>query len=223
MRQNELYHSGVKGMRWGHRKKDLVSPEELKYKDMIQLTDSGRDFVMSKSSKLYRATNAETEKRGRLYVSATWNDAASYASDIDAVGGSSAKNIYLKTYGLNKNLKVAGANIQVKELLDMQGRHDEANAITKDTTHKDLYDTLHTKDQTKQLNLDILNTDTPARREYMQRLKKKGYDMAYDLVDGAYMSYRDLPLIYLDSGKHLVETKSQQVWDPNVGWLNGFY
>lgn len=222
MLETRIYHSGVKGMRWGHRKKDLVSPEKLKYKDLTQLTNSGRDFVMSKSSQLYRATNAETEKRGRLYVSAIWSDAASYASDIDAISGTYAKNIYIKTYGLSKNLKVAGTNIQVKELLDMQGRHDEANAITKDTTDKELYDTLHTKDQTKQLNLDILNADTPERRKYIQRLKKKGYEMAYDLVDGAHMSYRDLPLIYLDSGKHLVETKSQQVWDPDVGWINGF-
>ena len=215
----EIKHYGVKGMKWKNRK-PIINPENMDRISRLRLMRTGKDFVISKKSNLYRATNSLTEKRGRLYVSALLSDGKSYAGEMDSIGGTYKKDIHFKTYSLTKNMKVAGTKVQVKELLKASGQKELAKTINDKTTDEEMYNILHPKDQNKELNLDILNKDTRERAMFINNMSKKGYDAVYDLVDGAQMGYRELPMVVLDSGKNIVEKQSKKIWDADIGWIN---
>lgn len=201
MVNNRLQHHGIKGQKWGvrrtpeqlgHPRKNVpVSINSMDYRSLTKLTKSGKDFVLSKNDKLYRATNEKLVEKGRLYVSARKDDLYTYANNIDYIGGSSDKPIYEKTYTLKKDVKVAGVNTQLKSL---------SKIVNEDLSFDSRF-----SDKGKQITAkyaDVMNKDTKLRSDLIKRLSDKGYEAVVDMVDSyskTGIGYTDAPLILFKS------------------------
>lgn len=149
----ELYHHGIKGMRWGVRRyqnKDgsLTSLGKARYSKPIdansmdrkkwkKLVDSGKDFVVSKGQEVYRSTNTEYEKTaGKKYVSFRASDIDIYESLVREETGELGKTVYDITYSTNKNMRVAGTRTQAEILQNMYGKNLSTDEGTKRAIEK---------------------------------------------------------------------------------------
>lgn len=137
---NELYHHGVKGMRWGVRRyqnKDgtLTAAGRNRYdvktksieangmgrKEFLSVIDSGRDFVVSKNQTVYRSTTCANEIMvGKKYVSLRQSDTAIYNNMVADL--QSSKTVYDKQYAVKKDMNVAGLRTQATALQDLYGK-----------------------------------------------------------------------------------------------------
>lgn len=136
--KNELYHYGVKGMKWGVRRyqnKDGTLTDagrsrrsaardvnNMDRKEFLRLVNSGADFVAKKGTLLYRSTTVENEViKGKKYVSVRKDDAGIYnqmVSDLANPGST----VFDTSYASKKNLSIAGTRSQAELLQKMYGK-----------------------------------------------------------------------------------------------------
>ena len=232
----ELYHHGIKGQKWGVRRyqnKDgsltelgkaryskPVDANNMPRKQWLKLVDSGRDFVVSKGQEAYRSTTTEYEiEAGKKYVSFRAADIGVYEQFAENNGGA-----YNVVYSTKNNMRVAGMRTQAELLQEIYGkelRTDDrwkkyvqkgwvkVEEITKPipkmtdeefSTYMYYNPYGHDKDI---LNKPITNKET---KNYIDKLAKKGYDAAVDMLDRS-IAYSDGPMIILNS-KDVLERKS---------------
>ena len=72
--QNELYHSGVLGMKWGFRKSRQLSPQQKKFYKKMSKLDTKRDKADFKLMRRFEKDNdfkSQAEKNGYYDISKT--------------------------------------------------------------------------------------------------------------------------------------------------------
>ena len=135
---DELYHHGIKGMKWGVRRfqnKDgsLTNAGKIRYsktvdinnidrEDLLKTIGSGRDFVIKKGSEAYRSTTADEITKGKKYVSFRATDIPIYEEFVRESVANPGDSVYTDTYSTAKNTKVAGLRSQAEVLQEMYGR-----------------------------------------------------------------------------------------------------
>ena len=187
---DELYHHGVKGMKWGVRKDREA--QETRYAKAVK---RGDDFNISKGSSLYRATNSKQENfNGRAYATLTRRDANRYATS-DVLGEPFE---YVDTYKSREPLRVAGyrtaANILNKTY--KLGFKD----FSSDMKLYDVQDAFVDSDKPENLKaVDAFMKGREYYEPYRKALTQKGYDAVVDIVDMG--EYSDTPIILLSNEK----------------------
>lgn len=234
---NELYHYGVKGMRWGVRRyqnKDgtLTAAGKNRYsktidinnidrKDLIKMLDNGRDFVIKKGSEAYRSTTSDNEvMKGKKYVSFRANDIATYQSFVRDNAVNPNDNVYTDTYSTTKNVKVAGQRVQAEVLQEMYGKTSKNKSMVdygimnkpiSEMTDKEFSNYMYYNPFDHDLdimNKPISNVDTS---DFVRRIIDKGYDAVVDMTDVS-IGYADSPVVVLKS-ENILKRKSHKKVD----------
>ena len=241
---NELYHYGVKGQKWGVRRyqnKDgsltslgkkrcskSIDINSIDRKALIKLLDSGKDFVVSKGSEVYRSTNYNKEKiAGKRYVSLRADDIGVYNHFVSETYDNNA--LYDITYSTNKKMLVGGERTQAEILQEMYGKKFdkkfenrgvvEKGWVNKDAMKKPISEMTDKEFQTYMyynpfghdrdiLNKPITNLDT---KKFLDELSKKGYDAVVDMLDYS-IGYSDAPMIVLKSEDVLKEKSYKKIY-----------
>lgn len=178
---NELYHYGVKGMKWGVRryqnKDGTLTNEGLKRKQKV------KGYDIPKGATLYRAVrNASTGFMNRGYTYVNNTDKYYKHSFHTSEGFESFDNdIKLKT---TRKLKIASTDDYVDALI-------KANGIKIDSYLKDVPDEMIKKGRDVVANYlpgDLTLGDYGTNKIFnktIEYLKKSGYDGVIDPADGA--------------------------------------
>lgn len=228
---SELYHHGVKGMRWGVRR--------FQNRDGT-LTAEGKQHLLSKSSGYHEKHNDDItfkknfkfdrvgvggeKDEGSTFVSYTDNDRNMYRANYDmlAVGAGEVHKLELKAI---KELKIAGKKAQVEALLDYAKDKSISEVLASGSTNNDRVRRRKAKEYSKTLKLILKGKKDPeeildeAFSQYVERnsqmsieltkrLQQKGYDGVVDLWDA---NIAECPLYIFDRNKALKTTKSSKL------------
>ena len=186
--QDELYHHGVKGQKWGVRryqnpdgtltaagKKHRSEPKRYKVNNNIggkfyykeikngkMLSRNPKDYVLVKGSDFFRYTKTPNEVfKDRLYVSM---DAGEYLNDYFA---DSLSTKYV-SYTNDKDLLIAGRK-SVNNILKKIG---EKMLPKSAYNHSKVY-----------IDPDFMFTDSESRKKFIEEAKKQGYSGMPDPTD----------------------------------------
>lgn len=132
----ELYHYGVKGMKWGVRKKDVstynrsrrMALEKAKTFDATKPNDGryydesfNHDRVLKKGSMVYRFSSVDKEvNRGRTYAFFTQNDYTEYADSAEGLvrsNGNLADKLH--AYKVKKDMRIPSTKVMFETYVDM--------------------------------------------------------------------------------------------------------
>ncbi len=222
---NELYHYGVRGMKWGVRKKNYNS------------STMDQDRTIKKGTKFQNISKNESRKLNNnpVYTSHNKSDnnlyKGQYADQINMYGDKAYKN----TLMLTKDVKVASQKQAVNTFIEMYNkdpkgvsesigkayaelasfnkitaiRNFKAKRIEKKYANKG-EDWMQTK------GYDIFNKtmmssqETKARMKYYDMLGKKGYDAIIDTNDVNNSGAKD-PIIFIKPNQSMKNVKSREL------------
>lgn len=228
---SELYHHGVKGMRWGVRRfqnRDGTLTAEGK-QHLLRKSSSyhekhNDDITFKKNFKFDRVGVGGEKDEGSTFVSYTDNDRNLYRANYDmlAVGAGEVHKLELKAV---KELKIAGKKAQVEALLDYAKDKSISEVLASGSTNNDRVRRRKVKEYSKTLKLILKGKKDPeeildeAFSQYVERnsqmsieltkrLQQKGYDGVVDLWDA---NIAECPLYIFDRNKALKTTKSSKL------------
>lgn len=200
---NELYHFGVKGMKWGVRK-------DRRYTDKV---DTRKDaFILKKGSHIHRSTynSEEINRDGHAFATFKIKDAKGYASRNKFFSG--GKKTFDLTMIAKEDLISPSRKERVStfvELMVNDPKFKEAYQAQKQT-----YQLIKNPNKAKKIDQTIkglekeyemfavsLGGNKELQKRYFSELNKKGYNMVIDDADAAIIS--NSPIIVFDRQKSL--------------------
>lgn len=204
---NELYHYGVKGMKWGVRKDRKYTEKSSK-----KINTRKDEFVLKKGTYIHRSTyDAEDANRdGHAFATFKTKDAKGYASRNKFFSGGK------KTFDLSMIAKEDLISPSKKErintfieLMTNDPKFKEAYQAQKQT-----YQLIKNPNKAKKIDQTIkglekeysmfavsLGGSKELRKRYFSELSKKGYNMIIDDADAAIIA--NSPIIVFDRQKSL--------------------
>ena len=217
---NELYHHGVKGMKWGVRKD----------KGYSTMTKSNGDFVIKRGSNIHRVTENENENHdGYAYASFTEKDVKHYQRSVTSWIAENNRD-FENTKTFDMTLKVTKDLVAPSEkkkvdtfikLIDKEDFIKEVNnvysvdIVEDDHKHYRL-NRLSQKLQKGGMNEGLanfysafsmgLNYSSKLRSDYFDKLSKDGYNMIVDTED-SYLE-ANAPIIVFNRGNTLKVLKT---------------
>ena len=227
----ELYHYGVKGMKWGVRKKRYTSSYDhdisLKKGDTIQNISGGKARDISNASVVYAA---HTKKDRARY-------AGMYADQLKNWDG--AKKVYKNDFVLTKDITIPSQKKAVELFVEAFKANPKimAKSIAKAQADLSFWDgfmgiNLESKYTRKLINggqkyletvgykmfnESLVNTKyVGARNQYYKTLTKHGYDAILDVndINGGYKT--EQPIIVFDPSKRLKATKPVELTQRDI-------
>ena len=228
---NELFHYGVKGMKWGVRrdKETLDRLAGRAYK--IDYKDNG-DYIIRKGSKLHRVSASPTNNRkGYAYTSFTDEDVKGYRKEIsawlDEINGVRTYDLTLK---VTKDLVIPSEQEKVKSFIKLVGDDKisskdlyvmRANNTSSDSLNgkpKKISDALQKNGLQKEVadayalfSMEMFHNDK-YKEIFFDDLKKKGYNAIDDLEDA--ISHRVNPLIVFERENTLKLIRADELPEP---------
>ena len=222
---NELYHYGVKGMKWGVRKKNYNS------------STTDRDRIIKKGTKFQNISKNESRKinNNPVYTSHNKSDnnlyKGQYADQINLYGDKAYKN----TLVLTKDVKVASQKQAVNTFIEMYNKDPKgvSESIGKAYAELASFNKISTIRNFKAKRIekkfankgeewmqtkgyDIFNQtmmssqETKARMKYYDMLGKKGYDAIIDTNDVNNSGAKD-PIIFIKPNQSMKNIKSREL------------
>ena len=223
---DDIYHYGVKGMKWGVRrdKKELDRLAGRAYKVEYNTDHS---YTIKKGSKFHRVTaNPENEKTGYAYVSFIDEDVKGYRKEIstwlhEAEGVAKTFDMTMKA---TKDIKVASEKEKIDAFIDLcsdnkldymsiivqkeSSTNKEGKLIGKPAKLKKILTNAGIDDDLATyyalFSMNIYKNDTN-KKLFIDALKSKGYDAIEDIEDS--LSHRINPLIIFERENSLKVTK----------------
>ena len=232
----ELYHHGIKGMRWGVRRyqnKDGTLTEAGKKRvSNYAVSEDSSDFTLNKGTKFQRVgSKNETDNDGRTYVSFGKLDNARYVSYYDSLNATHK----LELTALS-DVKVAKGKSLIDTYVDMLGDKTPSElASTVTPIYVNGKETRYSKSRRKEALSDYKNawknqesfdksfkqfsqnlmSDTAISKEYFNRLSRKGYQAMYDYND---RNAADNPLIVFNRKNTLKTTRMSEISTKDVDY-----
>lgn len=213
MQQNELYHYGVKGQKWGVRRYQnpdgTLTAAGKKHNQINTRKDS---FVLKRGTTIHRATlNAdESNRKGHAFASFKEKDAKGYASRNRLFSG--GKKTYDMTMIAKEDLISPSKRERVDTFVKLMMNDPK---FAKDyQSQKQTYQLLKNPNKAKQIEQTVkklekeynmfavgLGGSEDLRKRYFAELSKKGYNMIIDDADAGVIS--NSPIIVFDRQKSL--------------------
>lgn len=200
--QNNLYHSGVLGMRWGHRKNTINTRKDA--------------FVLKKGTPIHRTTyNPKEEQTGHAFASFKNKDAVGYARRQKIF--SQGKTTYDMTMKVKDTLVSPSKRERIdtfvklmstdpKFVQDYKKQKATYMLIKKDTK---IEPTIKGLEKEYGMFAVGLGGSEALRQRYFSELNKKGYNAIIDDADAGIIS--NSPIIVFDRGKSLDIVKISEV------------
>ena len=218
---DELYHVGVKGMKWGHHKAQLVTGSSFR---------PGRgDVVLKKGTKFQRiATSSNSGFTKGVYTSYKKEDKDLYKGVLGRMRVSSL----LKEHGevkLSEITMIAGKDIalpsketRIEEFKKLYKQNPEGVAALINDHQKSRYgrnetdyneDRINNKTKTEYqkfndaLSLSVSSKNGSVIQQYYDNLQKRGYDAIPDENDIKLSTFKaQAPIIMFDTNKTIGKT-----------------
>lgn len=230
MQRNELYHYGVKGMKWGVRRYQPY-PKGKHGKFLGQ--DRDKDIVIKKGTDAYRLqSSGKFGGKGQTYVSFSKLDHLKYISVTSSGDG----GVMLDgastdaSYGHTVKLKVSNDLIAPSYQKSIDAFVDTVSKVGVKEVAKQVdrydYKSENFINDMKQLSVDeardrayvnfmgTLMRDSTAKQEFFGNLKKQGYNAIVDDWDhrfGTKEGFTDTPVIVFEKDKNLKQTSSRKL------------
>ena len=219
----ELMHFGVKGMKWGHRKKE-DEPNKKPKKAKYDYDD--KKVVVKKGSTIRRVvpgTNAEQEKgyKGHAYTSHTEADGKSYRDLTDMLSLGGKNNFVEMSFKAKEKIVSPSKKRRVDAFVELINSDPAVKQSFKKATRNPLNylskKTIDTLDTDKKVDkaynrFSYLLVCKPELRDaYFNKLKKEGYNAVVDDADAGVIS--DEPLIIFHREKTLKFDKINKIGD----------
>lgn len=232
----ELYHHGIKGMKWGVRRYQPY-PKGKHGKFLGQ--DRDEDVVIKKGTAAYRLQSGnKLEGTGQTYVSFNKLDHLKYVSVSGDGGGVMMDGTSTDaSHGYSVKLKVSNdliapsyqksmdafidavSKVGVKEVAKQVDRYDyKSKNFIKDMKHLSIDEA---RDRAYVNFMGTMMQDSVAKKEFFNNLKKQGYNAVVDEWDhrfGTDRGFTDTPVIVFEKGRDLKQTSSRKLDQRDVDY-----
>ena len=220
---NELYHHGIKGMKWGvrryQRKDGTLTPEGRKRLGLDKYdTDHNSDTVVKKGTKVSRVINTDgyheyadpdlggSEKAAKKYVDDLLSKEKDYERkyvSIDGVKNSGRHNgkDYYVGWFTDSGWEPDNAQVAMYELkkdIRVASGKQVVDALIEEVGSKKLTELLKDNKTIKSLTLDYTRN-----QELFNKINKHFIDKGYDAIEDINDLDTDMPVIMLNSSKSL--------------------
>lgn len=224
--KEELIHYGVKGMRWGVRKKyykDYMDNDRVIKKGTdIQNISRNRERQLKDDSPVYGAyTKHDRNTYAGLYAnSIQWmgdkaiRNELKVTSDVKIPSQKKAVDTFMELYkkdpeGISRSIGNAYAECMMFNKIDSI-RNWNADRVTNKFSKKG-EDWIQSKGYLMFNQSMTADRESKARTEYYKLLSKKGYDAISDINDVQSGYNSDDPIIFINPPKNLKNVKSSEL------------